>query len=277
METTQVEITTQDGVRLVVTQYIGDSGAMPRRDVVFLHGWPNAGRVWRLLADALLLGGGWRILAPTFRGFGDSGRPDSGYNCLRFAEDVADVVAALALTNFSLVGHSMGGKIAQVYAARQPVGLTALALVAPVPLVAAPVAEEKKAAQRAIYGDSGKTRALLAGMAAHPLPGDALTLLVEDGLKAGQAAWNGWIDPMREEDFTADAARIAVPTLVVGGGRDPLRDEAALRRDVVERIGGAEYARLPNSGHLPHLEEPSALAALLVNFLEQGAVNDAAG
>jgi pimeloyl-ACP methyl ester carboxylesterase len=61
---------------------------------------------------------------------------------------------------------------------------------------------------------------------------------------------------------------------VIGGGKDPQRTEDELRRGVVARIKNAEYVRLPNSGHLPHVEEPAALAALIVNFLSAEPVGE---
>lgn len=269
MRETMTEAVTRDGVRLHVQTYEPvNTGERALRPVLLLHGWPNSGRVWRCLADALLLGGAYRLIAPDFRGFGDSAHPDTGYTCARFADDIEDVVQGLDLTRYAVAGHSMGGKIAQVLAARQPAELTGLALVAPVPLVAAPVPEEKKAAQRKACGDADRTRELLSGMAAQPLDAESLTLMAQDGLRASRAAWNGWIDPMREEDFTPEAGKIVVPALIVGGGKDPLRSEELLRRDVVDRISHAEFASIPNVGHLAHLEAPEALAALLVNFLD---------
>jgi pimeloyl-ACP methyl ester carboxylesterase len=241
------------------------------RDIVLLHGWPNSGRVWRPLADALLLAGqGYRLFAPDLRGFGDSDPGDpSRYRCAGFADDVGEITSALGLTRYALVGHSMSGKIAALLAARRPPGLAALVLIAPSPLtVAAPTPEEKKAAQRDAQGDPEKTASLVLGMAARPLPADAQAMLIEDGLRAASQAWRGWIDAMRDEDFAAEAGRVAAPTLVVGGAGDLLRSEEVLRRDVADRIPGARYASLPAVGHLPHLEDPAALALLLANFLD---------
>jgi pimeloyl-ACP methyl ester carboxylesterase len=101
----------------------------------------------------------------------------------------------------------------------------------------------------------------------HPLSAADADQLAEEALTVGRAAWNGWLYPMRDEDFSEQSYKIAVPTLVVGGGKDPQRTEDELRRGVVARIKNAEYVRLPNSGHLPHVEEPAALAVLIVNFL----------
>ena len=272
MRETITEVATRDGVRLHVRGYESDAPAgegQPIRPVLLLHGWPNSGRAWRAFADALLLGPGHRLIAPDFRGFGDSEKVATGYTSDTFANDVEDVAASLGLSRYALIGHSMGGKIAQVLAARQPVELMGLALVAPAALGAAGAPEERKAAQRAAFGDQERTRELVSTMASHPLPAEMLAVLTEDGLRAAPAAWNGWIDTMREEDFSAGSAKIAVPTLVAGGGKDPLRTEEALRRDVVDPIDLAEYAEVPSVGHLVHIEAPEALAALLVNFLDR--------
>jgi pimeloyl-ACP methyl ester carboxylesterase len=269
MKIDTTHITTSDGVRLTVTIYEPAEATQPPRDIVLLHGWPNSGRVWTAFAERMLRAAPFRLFAPTFRGFGDSDHPDDGYTCTRFTDDVIEMLAELKLSRYALVGHSMGGKIAQLVAARRPEGLAALALFCPVPLIASPVPEEKKATQRTVYGDEAKTHELLAGMAARPLSDEKLLPLVEDGLRAAQTAWNGWIDPMREEDFTDELVRVAVPTVVYHGAKDPLRTEEDMRSRVVDRISGARLRVLPSDGHLPHIEEPSALALLLVNFLDE--------
>jgi pimeloyl-ACP methyl ester carboxylesterase len=110
----------------------------------------------------------------------------------------------------------------------------------------------------------------------HPLSGADADQLAEEALTVGRTAWNGWLSPMRDEDFSGDISKIAVRTLVVGGGKDPQRTEDELRRGVVARIKDAECVRLPNSGHLPHIEEPAALAAVIVNFLSAQPVGEPA-
>lgn len=268
MKETLYPITLRDGASLNCTVYEADDPKPPRRDVLLLHGWPNAGRVWRYVAEALLLAGHYRLIAPDLRGFGDSEPPPSRHSCAAFAEDIAQVAESLGLSRYAVVGHSMGGKFAQVFAARQPHGLAGLVLLTPAPLVATPTPDEKKAAQKAAAGSRDQAASLALGMAARPLDAERQALLIEDALRTAPEAWHGWIDTWRDEDLTPEAARIAVPTLVIGGEKDRLRTEEVLRRDVVERIPGATLTTLPAVGHLPHLEEPTALALLLVNFLD---------
>jgi pimeloyl-ACP methyl ester carboxylesterase len=270
-----------DGVRLNVNVYEPDAGTVtadePIRDILLLHGWPNAGRVWQCLAEEMLLAAPFRLVAPDLRGFGASDKPESGFTCEQFARDAATVAAALNLGGYTVVGHSMSGKVTQLLAAERPVGLVALVLVAPAPLVASPVPEEKRAGQRAVYGDVARVREMIVAMAGRPLKEERLNVLVEDGMRASRRAWDGWIDVMREEDLADRLPDIAVPTLVLHGGNDPLRTEEALCTDVADRISGAAFAVLPNVGHLPHVEEPSALALTLVNFLDRPPLSHFAG
>lgn len=264
-------VTTTDGVTIAVRVWEkpGTNANAPRRDILLLHGFPASGETFAALAETMLLAASdatLRLVAPDLRGYGDSEKPATGYLCERFAADVREVAEALGLRDYLLVGHSMGGKIAQIVAASQPAELDALALVTPGLL--APSAPPADLAERlAAHGDPQKIRALLAGWTAHPLDADDEQVAVDAALLVGTDAWRGWLETMRGEDFSARASQIAVPTLVIGAGKDTQRTEAELQT-VVESIAGAKYARLPMSGHLPHLEDSVTLAMTLSNFLD---------
>lgn len=274
---TESTVKMRDGVTIHVTRYESQERALSAEslDLLLLHGWPNSGQVWMPLIDALLLGSAnLRFFAPDLRGYGASDKPETGYVCETFADDVVDIASGLALEKYALVGHSMSGKIAQLTASRQPLDLSALVLVTPGLLAASPPADITR--RKAIYGDPRQIREMLQSWTGHPLSGADIDALVEQAVSVGRAAWNGWLSPMRDEDFFREIGKIAVPTLVVGGGKDPQRTEDELRRGVVAQIKEAEYVRLPNSGHLPHLEEPSALASLMLNFFSTAAVGSGA-
>src|SRR5690348_2793960 len=132
MQIQTTTVTTPDAVHLNITIYEPDADAVkadtPARDLLLLHGWPNAGRVWRWLAEAMLLAAPFRLVAPDLRGFGGSDKPEQGYTCEQFARDAAAVAAALNLTDYAAVGHSMSGKVAQLLAANRPEQLSALVL-----------------------------------------------------------------------------------------------------------------------------------------------------
>ena len=78
------------------------------RAVVLVHGWPLSHRMWESQISALV-DGGFRCVAYDRRGFGESGKPDGGYDYDTLAADLNDVITQLNLVDVALVGFSMGG------------------------------------------------------------------------------------------------------------------------------------------------------------------------
>jgi len=99
--------------------------------LIFLHYWGGSSRSWQDVIDRL--GGTPRTIALDQRGWGDSIATDGRYDLVAMADDVETVARTLMLKRYVLVGHSMGGKVAQVVATRRPGGLVGLVLVAPRP------------------------------------------------------------------------------------------------------------------------------------------------
>ncbi len=100
----------RDGVRL---HYVA-GGAGPA--VALIHGWPQTWYGWRKVMP-LLRDAGYFVVAPDLRGFGDSARPEGGYDKASLAEDVRAVVRELGLGRLHLVGHDWGVAPAYAYAA----------------------------------------------------------------------------------------------------------------------------------------------------------------
>lgn len=99
--------------------------------LVFLHYWGGSSRTWGKVIAALPKS--YRSLAIDHRGWGESDAPASGYALADLAADAQGVIEALDLKRYILIGHSMGGKVAQLMASRRPKGLAGLVLVAPSP------------------------------------------------------------------------------------------------------------------------------------------------
>src|SRR5271157_1778737 len=78
------------------------------KPVVLVHGWPLSGRSWEKQVPALL-NAGYRVITYDRRGFGKSSQPTTGYNYNTFAEDLHKLLTELKLSDFTLVGFSMGG------------------------------------------------------------------------------------------------------------------------------------------------------------------------
>ena len=133
-----------DGAELVVVDAGRDEPAL-----VFLHYWGGSARTWQPVVARLpdLI----RTVVINQRGWGGSKAIDGRFDIDALASDVAAVVESLGITRYVLVGHSMGGKVAQVLASRRPSGLAGLLLIAPAPPTAMDVPPEVRAAMLASY------------------------------------------------------------------------------------------------------------------------------
>lgn len=83
--------------------------------VVLLHGWPQTWYEWRHVMPALAER--HTVIVPDLRGLGDSSKPLSGYDARTVAADIHGLVRQLGHARIFLVGHDIGGWIAQAYAA----------------------------------------------------------------------------------------------------------------------------------------------------------------
>ena len=86
--------------------------------VVLLHGWPQTSYAWRRVAPLLSLG--FDVVVPDLPGFGDSSKPEDGFDKKTMSRRLRDFVHALGLFRIALVGHDVGGAVAYAYAAQWP-------------------------------------------------------------------------------------------------------------------------------------------------------------
>jgi pimeloyl-ACP methyl ester carboxylesterase len=115
----------------------------------------------------------------------------------QLADDLTRVVEALDLGPFVLVGHSMGGKVSQLVAARRPAGLAGLILIAPAPPKppTAVTSEYRQGLSHAYDSPETVVQALDHVLTAVPLPESLRAAVVHDSLAAHPEARREW--PLR--------------------------------------------------------------------------------
>jgi pimeloyl-ACP methyl ester carboxylesterase len=104
----------------------------PGPTLLFLHYWGGSAKTWDAVINALPERD---TVAITQRGWGESARLGGPYGLQQFADDVETIIDRLDLSEVVPVGHSTGGKVAQIMAGRGTPTLTRLILVAPAPPV----------------------------------------------------------------------------------------------------------------------------------------------
>jgi len=235
--------------------------------LVFLHYWGGSSRTWHRVIDAL--SDQFRTIATDHRGWGESDAGDGNYDVSTLATDAQGVIAALDLKRYVLVGHSMGGKVAQLIASRRPEGLVGVVLVAP----AAPSPSPWPFEQREQISHAYDSRESVLWSVAHVLTAKALSehdlqQVVEDSLRGAPAAKVAWPMKTMMEDITGAVGRIRVPVLIVAGELDKVDLVDTLKAEVLARIPGATMQTLPGTGHLSPLESSVPLAEAIAEFVD---------
>lgn len=168
-----------------------------------------------------------------------------------------------------LVGHSFGGMVACEIAATMPDRVGKLVLIDPVGLWR----DDLPVKNWMILPEAAKPAALFAnpdGEAAKrffSLPderearADAQVSLIWSQACTGKFVW-----PIPDKGLRKHTHRIKAPTLVVWGARDTIVDPA-YADEFGRRIAHARVASIADAGHLPHLEQPAAVAGLVQDFL----------
>jgi pimeloyl-ACP methyl ester carboxylesterase len=224
--------------------------------VLFAHGWISSRRMWYDVAE-MLDGARYSLHLLDFRGCGRSDRPADH----RFEAYASDLRAALATLEPGavLVGHSMGGRLAQFVAAERPAALAKVVLVAPGALRALrPNPGRRKLAEAAYGSREGVERFIRSSMRREIAP-EAMRRIVDDALECQREHWFGVFDSVRA-DYSERLSGIAVPVLAVAGDGDPLAPPRVVKRDVAAPIGGSIFVTLKGCGHNPPVEAPREIA-----------------
>lgn len=252
-------LTTEDG-RTIHYRVIGNGG----HDVVLVHGWMVSGAVWDNLLGRLE-GTDWRMIVPDQRGTGPSEEADS-YALQDYVDDLAAVVDDAGADSFSLVGHSMGGTIAQIFAATYPERVEKLALLCPVPASGVELPEEAHNLFINSGGNRDSQEAILE-MACNDIDeGDKQRLLADAGkipadcIRQSYQAWTGG-------GFADKLGDISAQTLVVGSD-DMFLPPEFLEQAVVDPIPGATFTHIGGAGHYVQVERTEETAETLKSFLE---------
>jgi pimeloyl-ACP methyl ester carboxylesterase len=255
-----------------------------------LHGWLDAGETFQFVVDAFKKD--WPIIAPDWRGFGRSEWPQEGYGFPDYLGDfdaLMDEISPGAPAR--IVGHSMGGNIANLYAGLRPervrciINLEGLGLPRTSPQDAPKrmrkwLDQIKSPTLEKTYNSFEQLASVIQFRYQRFAPGAAGfvarvwgTADGDDRVRLAADPRHHWVNPIlyKREDAEATWNEIRAPMLMMLGeesdymarlGADGTLD--ALRA----AFPSAELASVADAGHMLHIERPEAVAAMIETFLD---------
>jgi len=203
-----------------------------RPTLVFLHYFGGSSRAWTEVIERLAAD--YHCVAPDMRGFGASDSAAENFAVKDYADDAADLISVLTIENFILVGHSMGGKIALSFAARQPKGLRSLILLAPSPPTPKPIKESEREKLLNARGNRCVATETICKAAGGRLSAKVFARAIDDNLRSSEAAWRAWLKRGSREDISAAIEKINVPVFIAAGANDENITAELLEREIKE-------------------------------------------
>lgn len=242
------------------------AGVHERSPILFLHSSVADSRMWD--PQWTDLAGSHRLLRCDFRGFGSAELPGGRY---RDSDDVLEVLDAVSAESVAVVGSSYGGRVALELAAAHPARVRRLILLCPGFAGLSPTsdAEAFDAAEEELLVDDD----------------------VEGAVRLNVATWLGpaaddrtraWLGEMQANNFriqlsaSADAepdvpmldpSTIETPALIISGAHD-LDHFRNIAAHLTAEMPHASGMTLDWAGHLPSLEQPAEITALLAAALD---------
>jgi 2-succinyl-6-hydroxy-2,4-cyclohexadiene-1-carboxylate synthase len=233
-------------------------------DLVLLHGFTQTGRSWQAIAHALA--GRYRPATPDLPGHGDFAerRPASFVACDAYLRALSD-------EPFTLVGYSMGGRVALHAALSLGERVRRLVLIGASPGLAEPAERTARAGDDAALADRIETIGLDAFVrewGAQPLfegiPRGVADLIDTDRRRntaAGLAAALRGLGTGVMPSLWDRLGELAMPVELLVGERDAKFRAVAER--MASRVPDARVLVVPGAGHVAHLESPDTLVELL--------------
>ncbi len=284
MEPTSIHVTGSDGLQLHLLEWSTEGTPM-----VLLHGFGNEAHIWDDFAPAVAPH--YRTLAIDHRGHGDSDLDLEGrYDHDSMVRDVESVTAALGIERLVLVGHSLGGRIATLFADRNAARMAGLVLVDIGPDldprgVTRIQIDVASAPQPTFVSVEEYARALtLAYPAGRP---DALLRMARHGIRRREdGRYELKMDPRlrgvgatESPEAAADRgramsellwkalARISCPTLVVRGAASDVLAPDTADRMVDETLAQGRLAVVPQAGHSVMTDNPDGFREAVTSFV----------
>lgn len=236
-------------------------------DALFLvHGLGASAERWDFVAP--LFERRYRLIIPDLIGYGRSDKPVADYTPEFFAEFVKSLLDRLGVARTHMMGSSMGGQVAAIFAAENARMVDRLVLSSPSGTMSRTTPALNAYIMAALYPSESTVRESFIEMSASS---EADSGIVDSFIRRmtqpnAKMAFMSSLLGMKNSKMNGRLGRIAAPTLVVWGSRDPvipIRHAAQF----VASIPKCRFYRMEGSGHTPFVDSPVKFARAVLDFL----------
>jgi pimeloyl-ACP methyl ester carboxylesterase len=273
---------TRDNVRL----HVKDHGT--GRPVVLLHGWPLTADTFEDLALAITRSG-MRAVSYDRRGFGRSEQPYEGYDYDTLADDLADVLIHLDLTDVTLIGFSMGGgEVARYLTRHGSARIAQTVLISSVVPYMLKTEDNPHGVDAQVFADMATAintdrphfwadffkDFYGVGLLTRPVSDEVLYWSNHMAMQAGLKATLDCATAFATTDFRPDLPSFTVPTLIIHGTEDKTVPIDPSGRAAHRGIPGSKLVEYAGSPHGLLATDKVQLALDVLAFLRTGATRD---
>lgn len=248
-----------------------DLGPPATRSVIFVHGFPFSHAMWH--QQLPVVAETFRTIAYDLRGLGESTPGDGVLTIEGHVDDLIALMDRLRIDKATVVGLSMGGYITLRALERNPERFTAAVLLdtrSEADTNEARLNRAKAIAEVMRHGSAAFaeefSQKLFAPESFRRLPAETALIRQIIGNTHPRLIAGTLLALAARTDTTASLSAITIPTLIMVGEHDRITPPEASRA-MHERITGSEMALIPHAAHMSPMENPGAVNARLMEFL----------
>ncbi len=272
-------MTTDDGADLSVI----DTGR--GRPIVILPAWTNSASEYHSQIDEFSTN--HRVIALDMRGHGLSAKIDRGYTIDRFALDLKSIIEAFSLTNFTLMGHSMGCSVIWCYLDMfKPGNVHSLVLVDQAAVqICQPhwspgerlsygciqTLDELRSFCAALAGPDGEniTRSMFAGIFSKGFPRDRIEWIIDEILRMPRIHAAALMLDHAQRDWREVIRSIRIPSFVIGAQKSvfPAQSQVWIGQQIPNSLT-VIFEEQEGGSHFMCFENPAKFNSAVLEFLE---------
>ncbi|MGB5943346.1 MAG: alpha/beta hydrolase [Leeuwenhoekiella sp.] len=228
---------------------------MKPKNIVFLHYFGGSSESWRLVVEGLPAT--YNCLPLNIPGFGNNASAKT-ISIAGICAEIAETLKLRALKNVTLVGHSMGGKLALFLTAKYPELVDRILLVAPSPPTHEPMPEAEK--ERMLnHPDATEALQTVKNGTVLPLKNIIVETAIKTQLQTDQQTWKWWLNTGMNHSIIDELNDLAIPVHLLTSYDDPVITSTLVQQEIIDRMMIKTHQVLHGVGHLIPYENPQAV------------------